>query len=58
MQRAVRALLKNEGDTKGWSRMTPIQRMYSDLPTEQEVTDNWDQCEDRFPACQILPPEL
>ncbi|XP_021928943.1 uncharacterized protein LOC110834270 isoform X2 [Zootermopsis nevadensis] len=57
MQKAVRALLNNEEDTKGWSRLTPIQRMYSDLPTMQEVIENGDQCEDRFPVCQILPPE-
>jgi hypothetical protein len=56
MQQAVRALLNNEGK-KGWSRLTPIQRMYSDLPSVQEVAENGDQCEDRFPACQILPPE-
>jgi hypothetical protein len=58
MQKAVRALLNNEEDTQGWSRLTPIQRMYSDMPSVQEVSENGDQCEDRFPACRILPPDL
>jgi hypothetical protein len=57
MQRAVRALLNNEEDAKGWGSLTPLQRMYSDLPSVDEVTDNGDQCEDRFPVCRILPPD-
>ena len=57
MQRAVRALLNNEEDAKGWSRLTPIQRMYRDMPSVAEVTDYGDECEDRFPACRILPPD-
>ncbi|XP_023720765.1 uncharacterized protein LOC111871714 [Cryptotermes secundus] len=56
MQKAVRALLNNE-DAKGWSRLTPMQRMYSDLPSVDEVTEDGDQCEERFPACHILPPD-
>jgi hypothetical protein len=57
MQRAVRALLNNEEDAKSWSSLTPIQRMYSDLPSADEVTEEGDQCEERFPACHILPPD-
>lgn len=58
MQRAVRALLNNEEDTKGRNRLTPIQTMYRDMPSVDEVAENGDKCEDRFPACRILPPEL
>jgi hypothetical protein len=57
MQRAVRALLSNEEEAKGWGSLTPIQRMYSDLPSVDEVSEEGDQCEERFPSCHILPPD-
>jgi hypothetical protein len=57
MQRAVRALLNNQEGEKDWGTLTPVQRMYSDLPSVNEVTEDGDQCEDRFPACRILPPD-
>jgi hypothetical protein len=57
MQRAVRALLNNDQEAKGWGGLTPLQRMYGDLPSAEEVAEEGDQCEDRFPLCRVLPPD-